>query len=267
MNWKSKLLFLAFSFILISTSGQQSKEANEQNTPDHTLLMPTLYNYFAAEYRALAFQAFNIAQERLLTIRKAAPNSTNMAVVVDIDETIIDNTPFEAYLMLGNQSYTEEAWNNWCAMAAAKPVPGAVEFLNFADSLGFAVFYISNRKEKFTREGTIQNLQSLGFPQLNSEQILLRAGERDKEKRRLKIAEKYTIVMLVGDNIGDFYQDTKLFAEREETMLQNRNYFGNKFIVLPNSIYGHWPESIGLPGNENTIDSLLKIMADPYFQK
>jgi 5'-nucleotidase (lipoprotein e(P4) family) len=152
-------------------------------------------------------------------------------------------------------------------MAAAEAVPGSVEFLKFADSLGFTIFYVSNRKDQFTRQGTIQNLVNQGFPQMKEEQVLLRTAERDKEPRRQKISENYAIVLLVGDNLIDFYEDTKDFSTREETMLNNKKYFGKKYIVLPNSMYGEWMKAIKLPGDEMIVDSLLKLMVERHFIK
>jgi 5'-nucleotidase (lipoprotein e(P4) family) len=149
-------------------------------------------------------------------------------------------------------------------MAVAEPVPGALEFLKFADSLGFNVFYISNRKEKFVGNGTRENIRNMGFPQTTDDHFLLRTDERNKERRRKSVSENYEIVLLAGDNLGDFYEDTDVFTEREAVMKSNRDNFGTKFIVLPNAIYGDWLTAIGIPGESKTIDSLLRMMAKPY---
>jgi len=261
MNLKSNFLLLALALVFSFTACKQiEQQAPQPKNSDNGLLMAVLYTYYAAEYDALCYQAFNIGKERLTDIRKAEPASTKLAVVVDIDETVLDNSPSEAKLILDNKNYNDEDWNKWCAMATAEAVPGSVEFLKFADSLGFTIFYVSNRKDQFTREGTIQNLINQGFPQIVEEQILLRTAERDKEARRQAISENYEIVMLVGDNIGDFYEDTTDFSIREETMLSNKNNFGKKYLVLPNPMYGDWMKAIHLSGNENTVDSLLNLM-------
>lgn len=264
---KSTIMLLIILSILSFSSCCDPLENKDTEKQEKYLLMATLYNYYAAEYQALAHQAFNIGKERLAQIRSERPEEENLAVVVDIDETILNNAPYEAKTILDGKSYESESWYEWCNMAVAEPVPGAIEFLQFADSLGFHVFYITNRKEKFVGEGTRQNVRNLGFPQTTDDHFLLRTDERNKEKRRQSVSENYEIVLLAGDNMGDFYEDTDVFTKREATMKSNMDNFGKKFIVLPNAIYGDWLTAIGIPGESQTIDSLLQIMAKPYHHK
>lgn len=259
------LLLLATIFNFSSCSKKAYNISSNQQ--EKNLLMATLYNYYAAEYKALAYQAFNIGKERLQQIRNERPDDTNLTVIVDIDETILNNSPYEAKAMLDGKAYESESWYEWSNMAVAEPVSGALEFLQFADSLGFHVFYISNRKEKFEGEGTRENIRNMGFPQTMDDHFLLRTDERNKEKRRQSVSENYEIVLLAGDNLGDFYEDTDVFSERETIVNSNIDKFGNKFIVLPNAIYGDWLTAIGIPGNDQTVDSLLQIMAKPYQHK
>ena len=261
---KSSLIWLIAGIFLILSSCSEKKEIKKTDGKEKYLLMATLYNYYAAEYQALTFQAFNIGKERLIEIRSERPTDNNLAVVVDIDETILNNSPYEAKSMLDSKSYTSESWYEWCNMGVAEPVPGALEFLKFADSLDFHVFYITNRKKKFVEEGTIENVKKLGFPQTMLDHFYLRTDDRNKEKRRQSVSENYDIVLLAGDNLGDFYTDTDVFKDRETLMRSNMDDFGRKFIVLPNAIYGDWVKAMGLPGNEQTVDSLLHRMAKPY---
>ncbi len=242
---------------------QQPQQPVEKEI-QHNQLMATLYTYYAAEYKALTYQAYNIAKEKLIEIKRLNPEKTNLAVVLDIDETVLDNSPFEAKMILEKSSYNSESWNKWCSLSVAEPVPGVLKFLEFADEQGFNIFYLSNRKKKFTQEGTLDNLIKIGFPQVSDDHLLLRDGERSKTNRRNTISENYKIVLLVGDNLGDFYEDTQIFTEREQIVDKNKNLFGKKFIVLPNAMYGDWVSSIGLPGNINTSDSLLKVMIEKY---
>jgi 5'-nucleotidase (lipoprotein e(P4) family) len=255
---------LIIGFIINSSGCCEKKGKNIAADQSKYLLTATLYNNYASEYKALAYQAFNIGKERLSQIRAERPEDQNLAVVVDIDETILDNSPYEAKIMLEGKTYASESWYEWCNMGAAEPVPGALEFLQFADSLGFNVFYITNRKKKFVEEGTIKNVRKLGFPQVEDDHFLLRTDKRNKEERRQAVSENYEIVLLAGDNLGDFYEDSNVFSEREKLMKSNKDIFGHKFIVLPNAIYGDWLDVINFPGNTNTVDSLLQIMAQPY---
>ena len=256
-------MFLLAALISISSCCNEHNEHNNKNH-ENNLLMATFYNYYSAEYKALAYQAFNIGKTRLKEIRNDDPGNMNLAVVVDIDETILNNSPYEAKMMLDKSGYSSESWTEWCKLEKAQAVPGAVEFLNYADSLGFNIFYITNRKKKFVEKSTIENVRKMGFPQVTEDHFLLRDGERNKERRRKAVSENYEIVLLAGDNLGDFYEDSGIFSEREKLMISNKDDFGSRFIVLPNAMYGEWVSSIGLPGNEHIIDSLLKVMSENH---
>jgi len=237
---------------------------------EHAQAMATLYHYYADEYRALTYQAYNIAKERIDDIRKADPDNDKLAIVVDIDETVLDNSPHQA-LMIASDSAYPYMWNEWCDLAMAKPVPGAVEFLQYADEMGFNVFYVSNRKDKYTHEGTLKNLQSLGFPQLSEENIMLRLertdenpNPSDKQGRRDEITSRgYEIVLLIGDNLGDFYTDEFGQPARSEQLESYRAELGYKFIILPNAMYGNWTGSIGV-NSEDSMDSLLLIITKAF---
>ena len=257
-------LLMLTAFLAVSSCGNTHSKESAEKSREYNILMATFYNYYAAEYKALAYQAFNIGKERLQKIRENDPENKKLAVVVDVDETILNNTPYEARMMLENKGYSSETWTEWCNLAVAEPVPGAVEFLKYADSLGFHIFYITNRKKKFVEEGTLANVKKMGFPQTSSEHFLLREGSRSKTERRHKVLENYEIVLLAGDNLGDLYDDSENFFEREQLMLSHKDDFGKKFLVLPNAIYGTWVSSMGMPGTKHTIDSLLQVMAKSY---
>jgi len=257
------LIFLLL-FAGCSSRVKTDKSSTDGNAaiPNEFFVYAAIYNYFSAEYKALAYQAFNGASDYLELLKIKNPGIKDMAVVVDIDETILDNSPYQARLIELNTSYYS-LWNDWCNLAAARPVPGAVEFLNFADSLGFEVFYITNRKLKNVYASTLKNLQDVGFPMADTLHLLLRESANSKESRRIKVEENYQIVMLVGDNIGDFYEDTEDYQQRDSLVSAKRMQFGRKMIVLPNAMYGNWIESLGLQ-SKNDVDSLINIMTLPF---
>jgi len=262
-------LIISMSFILFHLSGCNSGfKTNEsltgQNTaiPNDYFVYAAIYNYYSAEYKALAFQAFNAASDYLELLKIKNPHIKDMAVVVDIDETILDNSPYQTRLFELNTSY-DSLWNDWCNLAAARPVPGAVEFLNFADSLGYEIFYITNRKLKNVYSGTLKNLQDVGFPMADTLHLLLRESGNSKESRRMKVEENYQIVMLVGDNMGDFYEDTEDYQLRDSAVSANSPQFGRKMIVLPNAMYGNWTGSLGIQNKKN-VDSLINLMTLPF---
>ena len=110
-------------------------------------LWSSYFQQNAAEYEALCLQAFNVAQLRL-DEALAKKSDKPLAIVTDIDETFLDNSPFEAYCAKKGISYSQEAWEEWTVLGDAKPLAGALDFFKYADSKGVAIFYVTNRLEK-----------------------------------------------------------------------------------------------------------------------
>lgn len=259
--------------LIAGCTGQKNKQESTGQTAwgNIELVMATLYNNMAAEYDALSYQAYNIASERISMIAAEKGETGSMAIVVDIDETILDNSPYQAKTIESGSSYPAW-WDEWCNLAQAETVPGAVEFLSLADSLGFAIFYVSNRKSATVYDATFENLATMGFPQVNDQTMMLRetASESnpnpsDKESRRQKIESMgYTIVLLAGDNLGDFFVDEAGSDARSEQVERLKEQFGTRFIVLPNAMYGNWPASLGIDGNPESWKSLIMEMTLPF---
>lgn len=261
------LLFISSIFILVagcsfSDLKKNDKNAKSDKVPNDYFVNASLYNYYTAEYKALSYQAFNSASIYLELVKLKNPGRNDLAIVLDIDETLLDNSPYQAKLFEIKGSY-DTLWNVWCDLACANPLPGSVEFLQYADSLGFNIFYVTNRKMKFVYESTFKNMVEVGFPQVDSVHLILRTEGNSKEKRRLKIAESNEIIMLVGDNIGDFYEDTRDYNSRDSSVISHKSEFGRKLIVLPNAMYGNWVESLGIE-QQSDIDSLISIMTKPF---
>ncbi len=260
MKIKTFLLVLLSVTLLSCSNVQQQKPAYKP--ANNALLMATLYNYYAAEYQALCYQAYNVAKERVTQLRKEFPKKKNMAVVLDIDETVLNNSPYQAHTIEKN-SHFPKCWDAWVSQAAAKPVPGAISFLKYADSLGFHIFYVTNRSEKL-KAATLKNLQKFDFPQADSLHIYLKTTTGNKEPRRQMISKKYDIVLLAGDNLGDFYKASEKYPQRNQKVAALRNRFGKKYIVLPNAMYGAWPAGLGLYSKNAPVDSLLKVMTKSF---
>jgi 5'-nucleotidase (lipoprotein e(P4) family) len=173
-------------------------------------------------------------------------------VVVDVDETIIDNSPFNAGLIGKDYGYGSSIWKEWCDAASATAIPGATAFLNHVVKTGGDVFYITNRKAQPGKnidltESTMKNLTALGFPQIDREHLLLRTGTSKKQPRRDAVALKgYRTVLLLGDNLADFDEafDADTMPARDAAVEMNRDQFGDRFILLPNPIYGNWEAAI-----------------------
>jgi len=237
------VLSIALGMTACSVSKNQSTSSTNNFVADGKL-WAAMWTQHAAEYKALCFQAYNTAKLRLdAALQKNY--SKPLAIVTDIDETVLDNSPNTVGQALKGKDYETEAWYNWTAKASADTIPGAAAFLKYAASKPVTVFYITNRDEK-EREATLRNLNKYGLPNADNSHLLLKQTTSGKEPRRQEVLKTYEIVMLIGDNLSDF---TSLFDKQpEENRLQGVNQlsgsFGNKFIVLPNVLYGDWESSL-----------------------
>ncbi|MEO7660468.1 MAG: 5'-nucleotidase, lipoprotein e(P4) family [Pyrinomonadaceae bacterium] len=259
MNLRNILAFailsgsVAFTNLTAISHAQQAPPVVQAAAVNQYQVGATLFMQKAAEYRALAYQAFNLAHWQLdadldkKNFKKLpkADQKRPRAVVVDIDETVLDNSPSQAYAIKNQIPFNLKDWYAWGEMRKAKAIPGSVEFLNYAHSRGVKVFYISNRDE-VQKEATIDNLIKAGFKDVSGENVLLRISESSKEARRKHILEKYRIVLLIGDNLDDLSNvfERKSIADRFAEVDRIRDCWGAKFIVLPNAMYGTWESAI-----------------------
>jgi 5'-nucleotidase (lipoprotein e(P4) family) len=197
----------------------------------------------SAEAQALLIQGYNMARMALehdLSLKIAGKR----AVVLDIDETVLDNSPYQVRCIQDGIAYPT-GWKEWCAEASARVLPGAREFLEWADSKGVAIFYISNRKHSQMAE-TLQNLREKGLPQAEESHLLLKQEDNSKENRRRQVAAEYRVAVLLGDNLADFAADfdQKSVEGRREAVEANAHLFGTRFILLPNPSYGDWEAAL-----------------------
>lgn len=224
-------------------------DAPAQNADNEYQVGAILWTQTSGEKAALSYQAFTLARMTLdRDLRMNRRGRTRRAVVVDVDETILDNSRYQAMLVQRRQNYESKSWTEWCNRVEATTLPGAVEFLRYAHSRGVKVFYITNRKE-IEKEGTAKNLKKLGFPEVTDETLLVRTDKEtsSKEPRRQAVAAKYRIVLLMGDNLNDFadvFEKSKTVDSRMEAVEMNKAQFGTRFIVLPNPMYGDWESAI-----------------------
>jgi len=244
-------LFAAVAFFAATASAQQTAAKPEADVEYQ--LAAILYTQKAAEYRALCYQGYNIARLRLdadldkKNVKKLPKAMRKMprAIVVDIDETVLDNSPAQAYAYKNKTGFNLNDWYAWGDMRKAKAVPGAVDFLNYAVSKGVKVFYISNRDE-VQKQATIDNLKAVGFNDIGADNVMLRDKESGKDARRAVVSSKYRTIMLIGDNLDDFSSvfEKKPIDERFAETEKARDQFGKTFIALPNAMYGTWENAI-----------------------
>lgn len=222
-------------------------------------LNATLWAATSVEYGATALQSYRQARlmlDRALvdTAWTALPAQTSMqgfgglppAVILDVDETVLDNTTYQARLIRDRQSYSGATWTSWVQEASAPPVPGALEFTLDAAARGIQVIYLTNR-DADGEEATRRNLQNLGFPLEDHPDAVLTQGERpewqasDKEPRRLEVGYGYRILLLIGDNLADFVSTSHAGLEaRRRLFTDHSSWWGTRWIMLPNPQYGSW---------------------------
>lgn len=237
-----RIYFLIIILPLLQSCGNKHLANNKLPENQDPLLLSVIWFQKSPEMQALYYQCYNNATKSLIDKLRSTKNYKPKAVVMDIDETILDNSPLEAYQVINNVGYSDSLWNCWTDLAKAEPLPGSLEFILFAKSQGVEVFYVTNRSERMAYKSTISNLKNKGFPFADSLHLILKTSTTSKEERRIKIASRYDILLLIGDNIGDF---SSVFDARGEdlafgTVKQNMKNFGDNFIILPNPMYGPW---------------------------
>lgn len=235
----------------------------------------------SAEFRVLASSAYQQARIAIDTALKkpdwtAATEQTGNytklppAVILDIDETVLDNIPYQAQLIKTRSEYNPASWAKWMAQQASKAVPGASEFLKYAASKGITIFYVTNR-DAMQEADTRANLEKLGLPLSSSFDTVLTKNENgwtssDKSSRRLFIAEKFRILALIGDDFGDFVAGAYGTPEERVKVADNFNiYWGTKWFLIPNPIYGSWEASLynhnyKTPGAEVTATKINQLV-------
>ncbi len=238
-------LIVAISVALISTSCYRNENCKHKENSNH-LLNATAWYQQSAEMRACYYQSYRMAQMALTENLQNYSGSKPTAVVLDIDETVLDNSPFEAGLIADGDTYSDSAWYVWSSRVEAKALPGAPEFISFAKQNGVEVFFISNRKEiEFAT--TLKNLEKAGMPTDSANLLIRRQGTGScKDERREFVLSNYEIILYVGDNLGDY---TSLFDGRDAGLALSladsmQSDFGTRFIILPNPMYGEWENAI-----------------------
>jgi 5'-nucleotidase (lipoprotein e(P4) family) len=256
---KPLLLLLFFTRGFVLPADAQQPVAAKRELPDK--VHSNLWMQTSAEFRALCLQTFNQALKEIRREVEAAPHQEGrplgadghlMAVVADLDETILDNSRFQTELVFQNKEYSEALWNRWVENNAkdVELVPGAARFIAEVERLKVVMVYISNRPEK-KRALTIQALAHNGVNTAGLEiaselRLLLKTESSSKEARHKAVHEKYHIIAYVGDNLADFPGD---FGPTVESRYQRADEFeqlwGSRWFVLPNPIYGDWERVLG----------------------
>jgi 5'-nucleotidase (lipoprotein e(P4) family) len=228
-----------FNACTVSKPGRQ-QQAAQAGLVSYGPAWAALWQQRSAEYKALCFQAYNIAKEKL-DLYLTQPGNQPFAVVTDVDETVLDNSPYTVHQSLKAELYSDSSWMEWTARAECDTVPGALSFLKYAAGRGVQVFYVTNRLEA-ERNATLANLQKWDFPNADTEHLLMKTKTSGKDERRASVASRFNILLFMGDNLGDFSGifDHRSYQKRDSLAEANAGSFGRRFIVLPNAMYGEW---------------------------
>jgi acid phosphatase len=227
----------------------------------HENLNAVIWMQTALEYEASALQAYRLAQLQL-DAALADPSWTAAieqtgdasklppAVILDVDETVLDNSYYQARMVRDNTAYSAATWDPWVEEAAATAIPGARDFTQYAAKKGVTVFYLTNRTANL-EAATRKNLAAERFPVGDTLDTVLVRGERPewagsaKGPRRAHVARDFRILMLIGDDLGDFVADASgAPQERRARTQQYDGWWGRRWIMLPNPTYGSWERAI-----------------------
>lgn len=238
----------------------------------HENLHAVLWMQQSAEYRAAAIGAYARAQllldraleqpQHTAALEQAGqPLPMPTAVVLDVDETVLDNSPFQAEQVRRRAGrFNPSLWTQWVTQASAAPIPGVAEFLAHARERGVKTVFVTNRDALTEKTATIENLRRHGFD-ATAENVLC-AGERgwtrDKRVRRDYVAKQYRILLLVGDDLGDFVTVQGLdVAQRASLIDKYATFWKDRWVVVPNPAYGSW-EAAAAAGAGESDDAVLE---------
>ena len=228
-------------------------------------LNAVLWMQRAAEYRATCETVYHAAADRLDAAlkdpdwdalvpaeRANAVKGLPPAVVLDVDETVLDNSPYQARLVRSGSEYDEVTWDGWVREEKAQPVPGVLDFAKAAAARGITLIYISNRAEHLG-PATLSNLRKAGLP-VKDDSVFLGLGtfvegceQEGSEKlcRRQLAGRKYRVLMQFGDQLGDFAQVVANTPDARDALeAQYRGWFGQRWWALPNPSYGSWEPAL-----------------------
>lgn len=244
-------LVLLMSLSTVACKVSQKTPETEAKVPEKTplseqLVMSTLWFQNSLEAKQLYVQSYELAKIKMMANEIKEKGQLPSAVVLDIDETVLDNSAFEARLVQNEENYTPQGWAEWVNEANAPALPGAVDFIKFAKKNGIDVYLISNRKEELLSP-TLENLKKTGID-IAADHVLLKTDISNKDARRAKVKKTHKVILYVGDQLTDFAsiydnpKQTEMLSAAKKDSLQN--LLNQGFILLPNPMYGTFEQSV-----------------------
>ena len=244
----------------VATPAAAAKAATAEVAADDNL-NAVLWVQRSAEYQAVSQTIYRAAADQLdaalnqknwdalvPTERGNAATGLKPAVIMDVDETVLDNSPYQARLVRDGKEFDDLSWDAWVAEKKAKPLAGVVDFAKAARAKGVTILYLSNRAEHL-QAATLENLRAVGMP-VQDDSVFLGLGTfvkdceqhgSEKNCRRRFAGQNYRVLMQFGDQLGDFAQIvSNTAAGRSQLYAEYADWFGERWWMLPNPTYGSW---------------------------
>lgn len=255
---------------VVNDAAAQAALKQKQQYQAETETMGLLWMRTSAEYRALAYQGYNVAMNLVkMAVTDPSHQRKPLAIVLDADETVVDNTKLMGESIAnGNGRFDAPWWRQAVHQGKSQAMPGAAEFLNEVHKQGVEIFYVSNRYAPVNYDATVQNFKELGLPSVDKDHVLLFEKDSDKQPRFDAITKKYNVILYMGDNAGDFPIGTKgkTLAERNAIIDEHKEDFGTTFVVFPNPAYGSWVSALA-KGYQNLSPEEQKQVNNQYLQQ
>lgn len=239
MTTKTFISALVLALVLgAAAHGQQSAVPRE---------LGIKYMRDSEEYATLARQVYRLAGAAVVSVVSKSP-SRPWAVVLDVDETALDNSTYQLERAAYGLPYDDGSWSAWVERRRAPPVPGVVGFIELVRRSGGRVAWISNRNASLT-DATRENLKTVGLWNDDDRLCLQKPSQDPKSARRRQVITGQgdcswagiatSIVALVGDQLGDFPAASEQIPGTGDDAA-----FGVSSFLLPNSMYGGWTAGV-----------------------
>ena len=223
-------------------------------------LLAVLFKRTSAEFKANTFQVYSSAQKNIdkaledkswtaILNQSDDYHSLPPAIILDIDETVLDNSEHQVRSIKNGTSYPI-GWKEWVSEESASALPGVKDYLSYADAKGIKIFYVTNRTHDL-EEYTRNNIKALGLPFDTDVDVLLMKNEKgwtsDKTSRRDLIKKDFRVIQIFGDQLDDFIpleETATSVKSRKDLIDKYANMWGEKWFMIINPMYGEWEEAI-----------------------
>ena len=234
---------------LLLAGNSVSADEQQHDPLCNNLLWAVAWKQTAAEYLALCHQAYNLARLRVdMAIAGTRANDKPLAVITDVDDTILHAGSYWGYLIRQNRDFFDDSiWDAWLPNNQVTPAPGALSFFRYCHERNIEVFYVTSRDQgERTFEYALSQLRALKFPFADESHLYVFRDTSDKTPARLEIEKRFRLAVMLGDNLNDFRRDyyVKDVDERRALMERDHDRWGSEFILLPNPTDGHWVRAI-----------------------